>query len=352
MAKVEIKEAGLTGSLKDFGLAELLQILGQQQKTGILTILGEKQEAVQILFDKGFIVGTLFPGENGPETSLAKRLISGGLITPDNWKKVYEQHQEELISIEQVLLKNELIRREDLSAVLRLLIMETIYNLFKWPRGKFQFTAQEVYFEHTLIEPLNTEYLLLDVLRMIDEWPLLAKRLPSFNIIFQKVNPLATLDVLGGTPWEKRRSFQMEVIYELVNGVRTVNEIINLSFIGEFDTCKNLVDLMDVGLIEPIATGEREKKKRLIWGGYLQKGIVYLLCVGWALFLVNQIITNRSLSFPASPAEEKMKEITQTYVAAINKDRIMRAREVFVLEEDRLPQDLTELVKKRLLPPR
>jgi len=352
LAKVEAKEASLTGSLKDFGLAELLQILGQQQKTGILTIQGEKQEAVQILFDKGFIVGTLFPGEKGPETSLAKRLINGGLLSPDNWKKAYEQHQEELISIEQVLLKNELIRREDLSAVLRLLIFETIYNLFKWPRGKFHFTAQEVYFDPTLIEPFNTEYLLLDILRMIDEWPLLVKRLPSFDIIFQKVNPLATLDVLVGTPWEKRRSFQMEVIYELVNGVRTINEIIDQSFIGEFDTCKNLVDLMDAGLIEPIATSAREKKKRPLWGGYLPKGIVYLLCLGWILFLINQVITNRSLSFPANPAEEKMKEMTQTHIAAINKDRITRAREVFVLEEDRLPQDITELVKKRLLPPR
>ncbi len=350
MAKVEIKEASLAGSLKDFGLAELLQILGQQQKTGILTIQGEKQETVQILFDKGFIVGTLFPGENGPETSLAKRLINGGLISPEKWKKAYEQHQEELLTIEQVLLKNDLIRREDLAAVLRLMILETIYNLFKWPRGQFQFNAQEVYYDHTLIEPLNTEYLLLDILRMIDEWPLLAKRLPSFNIIFQKVNPLATLDILVGTPWEKRRSFQMEVIYELVNGVRSVKEIMDLSFIGEFDTCKNLVDLMDAGLIEPIAAGESPKKKRSIWLTYGQKGVAYLLFLGWVIFLVNQVITDRGPNFPASPAEEKMKELTQVYIEAINKERTRRAREVFLLEEDRLPQDINELIKKRLLP--
>ncbi len=45
-----------------------------------------------------------------------------------------------------------------------------------------------------------------------------------------------------------------------------------------------------------------------------------------------------------------MKELTQVYIEAINKQRIMRAREVFVLEEDRLPRDITELIKKRLLP--
>lgn len=348
---IERREASLSGSLKDFGLAELLQILGQQQKTGILTLQGEKKEIVQILFDKGMIVGTLFPAETGPETSLGKRLIRGGLISEENWKKAFTQHQEELISIERVLLKNEMIRQEDLAAVLRLLILETIYQLFKWPGGKFQFSAQEVYFDHTLIEPLNTEYLLLDVLRMIDEWPLLAKRLPSFDLIFQKVNPLATLDSLAGTPWEKKRSFQMEIIYELVNGVRTVKEIIDLSFIGEFDTCKNLVDLMDAGLIEPVAQGAGERKRRPALMNFWPKGIVYIISLAWGLFLFYQVMETRGAKFPYSSREEKMVEVVQSYITAIKRDKILKAREIFFLEEGRYPRDLTELVEKRLLPP-
>lgn len=352
MEIIKDREVSLSGSLKDFGLAELLQILGQQQKSGILTLQREKKETVQILFTKGMIVGTLFPGETGPETSLGKRLIRGGLIKEENWKKAYAQHQEELVSIERVLLKNEMIRKEDLGAVIRLLILETIYNLFKWPGGKFQFTTQEVYYDHTLVEPLNTEYLLLDILRMIDEWPLLAKRLSSFDLIFQKTNPLATLDTLTGTPWEKRRSFQMEVIYELVNGVRTVNEIIDLSFIGEFDTCKNLVDLMDAGLIEPIARREAGMKRKSVWNNFIQRGIIYVITMAWALFLVNQVAGDRGANFPYSPREEKMIEVMQNYLAAIEKDRILRAREIFFLEENRFPRNLTELIEKRLLSPR
>lgn len=352
MKENKSREVGLSGSLKDFGLAELLQILGQQQKSGVLTIQGEKKETVQILFHRGMIVGTLFPEETGIENSLGQRLIRGGLITAENWKKAYAQHQEELKSVDQVLLKNEMIRHEDLAAIMRLIILETIYNLFKWPRGNFQFIAQDVYFDPTLIEPLNTEYLLLDVLRMIDEWPLLAKKLPSFDIVFQKVDPLATLEKLNGTPWEKRRSFQMEVIYELVNGVRSISEIIDLSFIGEFDTCKNLVDLWDAGLIEPLPRGEIKKKRRSVITGLFQRGLIYLLIIIWVLILIYQFGRQRENHFPFSRQEEEAAELIQNHLKEIKKEKLERAKEIFFLEENRLPQDLRELTARNLFPTR
>jgi hypothetical protein len=33
---------GLTGSLKEFGLTDLFQVLGQQQKTGVLNLQGDE----------------------------------------------------------------------------------------------------------------------------------------------------------------------------------------------------------------------------------------------------------------------------------------------------------------------
>ena len=343
------KEASLTGSLKDFGLTDLFQLLGQQQKTGVLNLQEKKERIVQVRFDKGMIVGIVIPSEKDEESSFGKKLIQGKVLSADKWKRAFQLHKEELISIESALLKSEVIRKEDLTAALRLHTFETIYNLFKWKEGTFWFEAREVYYDSTLLEPLNTEFLLLDVLRMVDEWPLLAKRIPTFGWVMQKVNPLATLELLNGTPWEKSRSFQMEVIYDLVNGLHTVQEIIELSFVGEFDTCKNLIQMMDAGLIEPVLIQTKgDGKRRFQIGQHLLDAGIYLLVIILGFLYLFQIATTRREKFPFNRDEWKMWVVKQDYLRKIQGERMVNAREIFFLEMNRYPANSEEMVKRGL----
>jgi len=148
---------------------------------------------------------------------------------------------------------------------------------------------------------MNTEFLLLDVLRMVDEWPMLAKRLTRFDMVLRKVNPMATLDSLMGTPLEKNRSFQMEVIYDLVDGQRSVKEIIDLSFVEEFETCKNLILLMDAGLVEsPAGSVKKEpggEKKSQVAKHLADAGAYFLVGI-LALLLFFQFTEARSSKLP------------------------------------------------------
>ena len=235
-------------------------MLGQQQKTGVLN-LEEDKKAVQVLFDQGKVVGVAFPQESGEDRALGRRLIRGGLVSAENWKRAFQQHKEGLLSVEKALSNTGMVTKEDLTAAVRLLTFDTVYGLFKWKGGSFRFETKPVAYDPEFVEPLSSEYLLLDVLRMVDEWPLVAERLPSFDIVLQKTNPMATLDALSGTPWEKSRTFQMEVIYDLIDGQRSIKEIIDLSFVEEFETCKNLITMMDAGLIESTATVSVKKEK-------------------------------------------------------------------------------------------
>ncbi len=183
-------------------MTDLFQVLGQQRKTGILNLEGDKK-AVQVLFDEGLIVGVAFPGDTGEETALGRRLIRGRVISAENWHRAYQQHQENLAGLEKVLVSNGMVTKEDLTAALRLLTVDTIYGLFKWKGGNFRFETKPVSYDHEFVEPMNSEFLLLDVLRMVDEWPMIAERLPSFDIVLQKLNPMSTLDVLSGDPLGK-----------------------------------------------------------------------------------------------------------------------------------------------------
>ncbi|MBP1718217.1 MAG: hypothetical protein H6Q43_1655 [Deltaproteobacteria bacterium] len=296
-------------------------------------------------------MGIAFPEETAETSPLGKRLVRGGLLTPEAWKKVFAQHREELGSLESALTKNQTVRNEDLGAVLRLLISETVYGLFKWTGGEFRFEAREVISDPHLLEPINAEFLLLDVLRMVDEWPLLADRIPTSQMVLRKVNEMATLEMLAGSAWADKRTFQMEVIYELINGQRTISDIIDQSFVGEFETCKNLITMMDAGMIEPVGinpvrdrrNGGRSKKT-------LKNIVGYLLLGGLSLTLVFQLVGNRGKFFPLSSQEyEGWKTLRQPVEKMEGKKR-EHAAEVFLIEKSRYPLDKSELIKSGLMP--
>jgi len=314
--------------------------------------LQNEKKAVQVFFDKGMIVGVAFPSETTEDTSFGRVLIHGGLISPEQWKKAYDQHKEKLLSIEKVLFQNGLVCHEDLTTLLRLLTSETIYGLFKWRGGNFRFEAKPVFYDSSFVEPQSAEYLLLDILRMVDEWPRLAERIPHFDVVMQKVDPLATLDVLANTPWEKSRTFQMEVVFELVDGQRTVQEIIDMSFVGEFDTCKHLITLMDAGVIEPISIApEIEKRKETGGPPFLRSLAGYLLVGVLGLFLIFQLAVARGGSFPFTDGEREVWRVLKNQMMKINQEKVSNAREIFFVEENRYPATPAEMVQRGLLSP-
>jgi hypothetical protein len=70
--------------------------------------------------------------------------------------------------LEKVLVSNGMVTKEDLTAALRLVTVDTIYGLLNG-RGSFRFETKPVSYDHEFVEPMNSEFLLLDVLRMVDE---------------------------------------------------------------------------------------------------------------------------------------------------------------------------------------
>ena len=343
----------MTGSLKEFGLTDLFQVLGQQQKTGVLNLQGD-EKSVQVFFEKGMIVRVEFPEETGEDIAFGRKLIRGGLISAENWGRAFQQHEENLVGLEKVLVSSGLVTKEDLSAALRLLTVDTLYGLFKGKRGNFRFETRPVSYDPEFVEPMNTEFVLLDVLRMVDEWPMIAKRLSSFDMVLQKVNPMATLEVLAGTRWEKNRTFQMEVIYDLIDGQRSVKEIIELSFVEEFETCKNLILMMDAGLIEPgvgKVKEEKESRKRGQLANHLADVGAYVVVGALTLLLCFQFVGNRLPHFPFSDEEMHAWQMFHDSLKKVQEVEWKNAQEVFFLEEGRYSQSPAELVKQGLLRP-
>ena len=79
----------LRGNLKDFGIAEVFQLVGQQRKTGILEF-SRKGQRVQIVFDRGAVVSAAPIGPHA-HWALGDMLVRTGRLTRE---RVEELHRE------------------------------------------------------------------------------------------------------------------------------------------------------------------------------------------------------------------------------------------------------------------
>ena len=102
----------LQGTIKDFGLADILQLIGIQRKTGLLT-LENGEEGVTIKFLDGQIVGADTRSAS-VEDLLGAVLVRTGRITEAQLKEALRAQKKTLQRLGYVLVQNAMLSQDDL----------------------------------------------------------------------------------------------------------------------------------------------------------------------------------------------------------------------------------------------
>ncbi|MFQ5988513.1 MAG: DUF4388 domain-containing protein [Candidatus Methylomirabilales bacterium] len=230
----------LEGTLQDFALVDILQLVGMQRKTGTLT-LTRKEEAITVLIQDGMVIWAS-PGDTTFDETLGRILVRRGQITPQKWEEVRQSQVRTGQRLISLLSSGQWVSPNDLERVVQRQVLETLYRTLRWREGKYTFVAQtQVDTSRGQIPPVGTETILLEAVRQIDEWPLVEQRLPSPDLVVQRKGRLVDR--------EKVPPELLDVL-ELVDGTRTAREIAELCDFGEFDTYKSITDLVAEGVLE------------------------------------------------------------------------------------------------------
>lgn len=224
----------LQGSIKDFGVADIFQLLAQQQKTGVLLVAHDKETA-----EIYFLNGDLIDVKTAQDTErLGAILVKSALVPAEQFRQALEKHNTTLEHICTVLLAQGLLSRGNFERIILTHIYEVIYEMLQWHTGTYRFIAQTVTRTSGLVQLPGLESILLDVLRRIDEWPEISSVISSFDMLFE--NNYAALPDLDSDE---------ERVCSLVDGQRSVQDIIDASVLGSFIACKTLVQLLELGAI-------------------------------------------------------------------------------------------------------
>ncbi len=231
----------LAGNLKTVSFPDILQLLTTGRKTGILEIAAGARHK-EIAFREGMVIYA--SAVNSNEDLLGNLLLKRGRISKSDLEKAIQMHKQTGRQLGTTLVDMNLFDKEEILACLKLQVEEIVYNLFSWEEGDFKFNEGMAPRNAPFTLELNTTNIIMEGTRRIDEWVEIQKVLPPDDVLLRLVsNPKTKRDELKITIEEFK-------IMALINGERTMPDLIEASPVGEFVTYRALFKLIGSGLVE------------------------------------------------------------------------------------------------------
>lgn len=269
------------GNLNIFQLPEILQLIAQQQKTGILTVQGE-DDIIAVSFLKGKVVGA-DSLHHTSEERLARILVQQGAVNQQVVDELLREQASTGSRLQDLLINGGHMQRPQLLAGLRQQYSDLLVGLLDWDQGDFKFYSNdEVSFEEGF-DPLSVQSILLDAGPAAAPAPVPAPApapaapAPEPAAPPQHTGPIPELEDLGLTPppmpkggqavplprlssvFERcpadnatisRLSAAEQKVLKQIDGRATVAAVIIGSGLDEEDTLQTLQLLQSQGLVQ------------------------------------------------------------------------------------------------------
>jgi tetratricopeptide (TPR) repeat protein len=234
----------IKGSLKEASLPDVIQLLFLGRRTGCLA-LADRHNFGTIYFEEGYIVYAAIVNRRD---RLGDILVRSGRITAEQLElAIARQEGEREHKLGELLVELGAMNREELEAYMRLQIEEAVYYLFTWTSGTFNFEAGVRPEREDFLVRINPEFLLLEGARRVDEWSLIEKKIPSFDLIFS-ADAAHVGESAPDLTSEQRR------LLPLLDGTRDVQGLIDASGLVEFEVGKALFGLITAGFVHRVGT--------------------------------------------------------------------------------------------------
>jgi len=240
----------LTGNLNTVSFPDLLQLISSSKKTGMLTLMRQTQRK-EIYFQDGNIIYAT--SSNAEEELLGNLLLRLGKISQIELEEVLKVHRTTGRMIGVTIVEMGFLKKEELVTCLKLQIEEIVYNLFSWKEGDFTFQESKGPAEGQIITNLNTINVIMEGTRKIDEMLEMQKSLPKDDVAL-RVNPNPKI---GGASINLSLDEFKTLI--MVDGDKTYPDILEESPLGEYNTSRTLLRLLNQGIVTP---GEKTRTKK------------------------------------------------------------------------------------------
>jgi hypothetical protein len=244
------------GDLETTSVAELFRSLLTSRETGILTLRnGEITKSIYI--QKGRVV---YAASTNPDERLGESLLVQGKITARQYLDASS-----LIRpgrrLGGILVELGAIEPDDLIPCVEQHAKEIVMDLFGWVHGEYELNIKDMDPENVITLNMSTENLILDGIRRCRYWSQVKRGIGGVHTVYVASGANEVLYKLD-------LSAEEQEVLTHVNGLATIEQICNVSYLSNFETCRILWAMQVLGIVkrahadEELAAGEGAQEQR------------------------------------------------------------------------------------------
>ena len=259
----EGEELTIKGDLETSSVPELLRSLLASRETGVLT------------FHRGDLVKTVYIREgrviygtsNDPDERLGESLLVRGKITARQYLQASNMIRPER-RLGAILVEMEAVEPEELLPSVEQHVRDILLELICWNRGDYELVMKDVdprdvELANVVTLNLSTENLILEGIRGCKAWSQVLRGIGGDIDVVPSATDSAELT------YKLELNTEEQEVLAQVNGRSSVEQICQVSYLPDFETCRILWALLVLGLIRrheggaarpalPEGTGARE----------------------------------------------------------------------------------------------
>lgn len=236
----------LSGDLASISIAEILQLLEAQRKSGLLT-LSHGRARVTMHLNEGnldFAYHTGLP----QEFLLGRYLVDTKALTREDLERHIDTAKIANQRLGNFLIAEDVLSRDTIEAALSQQTAELVYEVVRWRNGRFRFTQGSNEPDDEERAPaqlhLRTAGLVMEGFRRVDEWRLIEDSFDFGDVLFRDELYIETLSGHQEIRPEEQQALA------LIDGERTAGEIVDLMSGSSFESCKILYRLLNGRLVK------------------------------------------------------------------------------------------------------
>ncbi len=239
----------LESSFEVMQLPDLFQWVDAASKTGVCTF-SSRTDTRRVYFRTGRIIAC---NATDPHLLLGQFLLSKGRLKEGMLKTLLQIQEHTGRTLGSLIIEEGLLNEEEMLRLVAAKAEETIYGLFDLSDIAFRFDPDREPAEHSMEVDLDVHTVLLDAATRTDELNRARTAFSSMNVVLHRTERSPDPAIVA--------SYMGNKLYESINGIRTLAEIILMCRTSEYLACSFLLRFLERGLIRLGEVRESEVSK-------------------------------------------------------------------------------------------
>ena len=258
-------DLAIRGEIENTSVPELLRSLLASHETGILTF--RNSEVTKSIYVKSGRV--VYAASTNVDERLGEVLLMEGKITARQYLEASRMIRAGK-RLGAILVEMDVLQPEDLIPAVEHQVKEILMELFTWTRGTYEMLMKDMDPDNLITLNISTENLIMEGIRRCRAWSQVLRGIGDLETVLVATGNTDVLYKLELTEEEQE-------ILSQVNGRSTVEQICEVSYLSNYETCRILWALLLLRVVrraqegEPEAEGLRERESALDLEGIVEK---------------------------------------------------------------------------------